>query len=66
MTGATKDPYGRSEQANRRAGRDREVLADPDIRGSRSGRRGQYDDARSSTHNSPERVEREWSRGGRG
>lgn len=63
---ASKDPYARSEKANRRAVRDHAVAADPDIRGSRSMRRGQYDDERYGSGNNPERVERAWKREGRG
>ena len=63
---ASKDPYARTEKANKRASRDHAVLADPDIRGSRKLRRGQYDDERSATGNNPERVERQWNREGRG
>lgn len=66
MSGATKDPYGRGESANTRAHRDREVLADPDIRGTRAARRGQHDDVRSRTKDSPEVIERQWRREGRG
>ena len=45
---------------------DREVLADPDIRGVRQGRRGKGDDPRVPNGNDPGRVERAWKREGRG
>jgi hypothetical protein len=49
------------------ARRDREVLADPDIRGVRKDRRGRgSDDARVAAGNDPKRVERMWKREGRG
>lgn len=63
---ASKDPYARTEKANKRAGRDHAVLADPDIRGARAGRRGQHEDDRYASGNNPERVERQWKREGRG
>lgn len=63
MSGATKDPYGRTPEAQKRASRDHAALADPDVRGARKGRRGQHDDTRTSNQDSPGRVEREMNRG---
>ena len=63
---ASKDPNKRDNKANARAMRDHAVLADPDVRGTRAWRRGQNDDERTATGNSPERVERMWNREGRG
>ncbi len=59
---ATKNPYGRSDKANERANRDREVAADPDIRGVSKGRLGRMADERNVNQDTPERVEREWRR----
>lgn len=63
---ASRDPDKRTEAQNDRAERDHRVLADPDIRGSRQHRRGQYDDPRTASGNDPGRVERAWRREGRG
>ncbi len=51
---------------NERQRADREVLADPDIRGVRQGRRGLGQDPRFPNGNTPEKVERAWKREGRG
>ena len=49
------------------ARKDREVLADPDIRGVQKDRRGRgASDARVAAGNDPKRVERMWKREGRG
>lgn len=51
---------------NDRQRQDRDVQADPDVRGVQKGRRGKDDDPRSPNGNTPERVERAWKREGRG
>jgi hypothetical protein len=66
MAGRSRNPEERSQERNAKSNRDRGVLADPDIRGSRKGRLGVHDDERYTSDNDPGRVERAWAIRGRG
>ncbi len=57
---------GEKKPNTERDRRDRDTLADPDVRGVRQGRLGRGQDPRFPNGNTPEKVERAWRREGRG